>query len=95
MKTAGTGVSMVLLSRDELREEIAAAVGAIKPAAPANDAPTLLDRTQLAKALGCSLPTVDRLRRQGAPQFLLGDAPRFELDAVLAWLRTRSAGGGK
>jgi hypothetical protein len=86
---------MVLLSRDELREEIAAAVGAIKPTAPSNDAPTLLDRTQLAKALGCSLPSIDRLRREGLPQLTIGDAPRFELAPVLAWLRTRSAGAGK
>jgi phage terminase Nu1 subunit (DNA packaging protein) len=53
-------------------------------------APTLLDRQGLGQALGCSLATVDRLRREvGFPELRVGDGARFELDAVLAWLRNR------
>jgi hypothetical protein len=33
--------------------------------------------------------TVDRLRREGLPEIAVGDAPRFELDACLGWLRGR------
>jgi hypothetical protein len=63
----------------------------------------LLDRAGLAKALSCSTKTLDRLRSEsGFPELQLLDSPRFELPAVLAWLRARSAapglklvGGGK
>src|SRR5690606_21931433 len=51
--------------------------------------PKPLDRRGLAEWLGCSLPTVDRLRREGCPELMVGDSPRFEPDAVLAWLRER------
>jgi hypothetical protein len=32
---------------------------------------------------------VDRLRAEGMPELRVGDAPRFELAAVLAWLKER------
>lgn len=48
--------------------------------------PSLLDRQQLAQALGVSVPTVDRLRRKGLPTVWVVDAPRFELRGVLDWL---------
>lgn len=50
----------------------------------------LLDRARAAEFLGCSLPTLDKLRVEGLPEVRVGDAPRFERDAVLAWLRNRS-----
>lgn len=53
-------------------------------------APALLDRQGLGQALGCSLATVDRMRREaGFPELRVGDAARFELAEVLAWLRNR------
>lgn len=52
-------------------------------------APTLRDRRGLAEALHVGVDTVDRLRRDGCPELTVGDAPRFELDRVLAWLRER------
>lgn len=61
--------------------------------------PALLDRKQLAQALGVSMPTLDRLRRKGLPTVWLVDAPRFELRAVLDWLgqlkrpKLRAVGG--
>jgi len=51
--------------------------------------PALLDRAGLARALGVGTTTVDRLRRDGCPVVWLGDSPRFELAACLAWLRAR------
>lgn len=67
-----------------LSDQIAAAI-------EANRAPRLLDRRGLAEALGCGLDTVDKLRAEGLPQLLVGDAPRFEFDRVLEWLRERGA----
>lgn len=55
-----------------------------------HQAPALLDRQGLARALGVGVDTIDRLRREGAPVLRVGDVPRFELPAVLAWLRSRT-----
>lgn len=52
--------------------------------------PPLLDRRGLAEALNCGVDTVDKLRASGLPQLLVGDAPRFELDRALNFLRERS-----
>jgi hypothetical protein len=84
-------VRLVVVSVDELREIVADIVtervselleNARKPV-------PLLDRQRLAQALDVSTDTVDRLRREGAPARLVGDAPRFVLAEVLEWLKTR------
>ncbi|HEX3596825.1 MAG TPA: hypothetical protein VHU80_17065 [Polyangiaceae bacterium] len=50
----------------------------------------LLDREGCAAWLGVSARTLDTLRtRPGFPELRLGDSPRFEPDAVLAWIRTQ------
>jgi hypothetical protein len=67
-----------------LAEQISTALGA-------RGATKLLDRRGLAEALNVSLPTLDRLRRDGCPELLLGDAPRFEIERVLEWLRAKGA----
>jgi hypothetical protein len=72
--------------RDEVREAL---TEALADRASSKPAPTLLDRAGLANALGCSLPHVDKLRRQGMPCIRLGDVPRFELARCLEWLRGR------
>lgn len=51
--------------------------------------PQLLDRAGLARALGVSTSTVDRLARAGLPCLLVCEAKRFELALVLEWLRNR------
>lgn len=51
--------------------------------------PALLTRSQLARELGCCSKTVARLEGDGLPRVMLGDSPRYELAAVLAWLRQR------
>ncbi|MBI4702174.1 MAG: hypothetical protein HY744_13670 [Deltaproteobacteria bacterium] len=61
---------------------------------PAEAPPALLDRAALAAALSCSPSTVDRLRLAGLPTVRLCDGVRFELPAVLGWLRQRSGAGG-
>lgn len=53
--------------------------------------PVLLDRSELARALGISLSQLHKLRELGCPTVWIVEAPRFELAAVLDWLR---AGNG-
>lgn len=71
--------------RRVVREELDA-LGAQQPAAP-----VLVDRQELARALGVSVSTVDRLREDGMPTVWVVEAPRFEVEAVLVWLRERGA----
>lgn len=54
--------------------------------------PALLTREQLAQTLGCSIATISRLRGEGLPVTWLLDSPRYELLAVLEWLRSRGEG---
>jgi hypothetical protein len=61
----------------------------IAPALPAGP-PPLLDRKGLAKALRVSVPTVDRLRREGLPTiYITSEAPRWRLEDAIGWLRER------
>lgn len=50
----------------------------------------LLDTEDLAKVLGVSGKTIQRLRAQNMPFVPVGDSVRFELDRVLAWFRARA-----
>lgn len=88
-KIAGAEVRLVTVTLDELAAVVRAAVAdALAEHEPAA-APTLLDREACARMLGVSLGTLDRLRREGMPELRVGDAPRYEADAVIAWLRGR------
>lgn len=53
--------------------------------------PVLLTRDQLAQSLGCSPATVSRLVNDGCPRVLVCETARYELAAVLEWLRGRTA----
>ncbi|MBE7480242.1 MAG: helix-turn-helix domain-containing protein [Polyangiaceae bacterium] len=81
---------LVVLRADELAAVVRAAVAdALSEHEPAA-APTLLDREGCARLLGISVGTLDRLRREGLPELKVGDAPRYEAEEVLAWLRGRA-----
>lgn len=78
------------LLRTIVREEVRAAVAEqLATLAPPSEPPTLLDRKGLARALVCSVATVDRMVREGMPHVLLGDSRRFDLPVVKGWLATR------
>lgn len=81
--------ALALLTPEQIRalvsEAVATALAERQPVA----SPCLLARQALAEMLGCSLPTVDKLRAEGLPELRVGDAPRFEREAVLGWLRAR------
>jgi len=72
--------------RPVIREAISEALAEL---VSGEQAPTLVDRAGLAKALGTSLSTVSRLRADGAPTVMLGDSPRFRVDDVVDWLKAR------
>ena len=74
-----------------VRDAFAEAIAALPLASAVPSA--LLDRRALATALDVSLAAVDRLRNEpNFPEVRIGDAPRFEIDRVLEWLRARSEG---
>ncbi|MBI5535599.1 MAG: helix-turn-helix domain-containing protein [Deltaproteobacteria bacterium] len=49
----------------------------------------LLSVSALAEILDCGHSTVRRMMGLGLPHVRLGESPRFELDQVLAWLRSQ------
>jgi hypothetical protein len=73
------------VSRGELGELVRAAVRAELGARQ-----LLVDKQQLSRQLGCSPAHVDHLRKRGLPTVMLGQAVRFEPDAVLGWLREQA-----
>jgi hypothetical protein len=78
---------LVVCRSTELRAVVREAVQEALGESPEPKA-VLLDRAGIARALCVSLPTVDRLRRDGMPTVWVCMAPRFELPLVLEWLRT-------
>lgn len=87
--------ALVVLRADELRELVTNAVSdALERLDAPREAPALIDKATLARALDCSTRTVDRLIADGLPLVRLGEAPRFRLDAVLAWLDARQPASG-
>jgi len=87
----GAGLTVAALVSD-LARAVADELESRGLAPAAAQCPALLDRRGLAHALGCGVDTIDRLRREGCPELTLGDAPRFEVKAVIDWLRS---GGGE
>jgi hypothetical protein len=77
---------VVHMTRDELREMMRE-VFAEGRASASNDGPALLDRSGLARALGCSPSLVDKMRKRGMPTKTLGDrGARFDLATCLEWV---------
>ncbi len=82
---------VVVMAPAELAELVRAAVADAldeRDVAPL----ALVDQQGLARALGVSTPTVRRLVREGLPELRVGDAPRYEIEACLGWLRGRRGG---
>ncbi len=80
---AALGAALFPVVRDAVRDALADHDSATLPA--------LLTRSQIAEQLGCSARTVARLDGEGMPVVMVGDSPRYEIAAVLDWLRGREA----
>src|SRR5688572_5300162 len=87
---ADSGRMLVTLTVPELRSLMAEAVRTALAEQRPPAEPALIDRDELATALSVSPSTLDRMRSEANfPELRVGDAPRFELEAVLEWLRGR------
>ncbi|MCC6525111.1 MAG: helix-turn-helix domain-containing protein [Polyangiaceae bacterium] len=84
-------VAVVVLTPAQLRALLDEAVAPVLEQLTARGPEPLLDTEGACLLLGCSPPTLRKLRAEGLPVVMVGDAPRFERDAVLAWLRARGA----
>lgn len=56
----------------------------------------MVNRKELAKALGVSYPQIETLMRQGLPRVIVGGGKlrthcRYDLEQVKAWLASRTA----
>lgn len=79
--------------RAELRA-IAAEMSATHAPVPIKSAARLVDRKQCAFELGISVAALDRLRGEpGFPGLAIGQAPRFDVERVVAWLGSRGDRG--
>lgn len=83
---------LVQLTVEELEELVQRAVSkALEERMPETSGPSsLLARSGLALALGCSLATVDRAVKDGCPFVVVGRTKRFDLARVQQWLATRT-----
>lgn len=80
---------VLAILRDPRFIEAARALALSPPAAP-QEPPRLLSKTDLAKRLGISRSTVDRLTREGLPVAAhVGDSRRYDLPECRAWLASR------
>ncbi len=70
---------------DRLRDELLEAV-ASRPQR------RLIDTGELAAGLGVTGTTVRKLRASGMPTIMVSESARYDFDAVLAWLQSRSGG---
>lgn len=80
-------LKLALLTRAELRLLVQDALLEVMDAK--DTGPALLDRRGIAAKLDVGVDTVDKLRKQGMPSVVVGDAPRFDLVEVLVWLKSR------
>lgn len=79
---------MVTMTRGQLEELVSRAV--CEALDKGIGGPVLVDRQDLARALGCSPSSVDRLRREGMPTVRLApQVVRFEPVKCIEWLRAK------
>lgn len=73
-----TRAELAELVRDNMSEALAAS----------RAMPVLVDKQDMARQLGCSPSSIDRLRREGLPSLqLAAQVVRFEPAKVIEWLR--------
>ena len=84
------GESQIVL---QITLDAAPLLAALRGSAGTEVVPTpqpLLTQEETAQFCRCSVRHFRRLRDDGLPTLWLGESPRFDREAVLAWLRMRS-----
>jgi hypothetical protein len=82
---------LVQLTTEQLHELIRGAVAdALDEHHPTQDEPLTVSGAEMAMRLGVSRSMVHNLRLEGCPCLRMGDHYRYEPEAVLSWLRSRS-----
>lgn len=83
--------AVIVVTPDQLRELVRDAVREALASSGAPDAPgRLLTKSELARELSCSVATIDRMTREGAPFVTVGRTRRYDGAAVRAWLGKRA-----
>jgi hypothetical protein len=77
---------VIVATTEQLAELVRGAIDTALAEHSQGNAPALLDRNGVARALGVSTSMVDRLRKAGLPCIWLGDSPRFLVDECVSWL---------
>lgn len=83
----------VTLTIGDLRSLVHDEVAGVIAECEQRSRPVLVTRDGPAEALAVSVSSIDRLIREGCPRVRVGDAPRFSIPDVIAWLKARAAGG--
>lgn len=80
--------ALVLIEPEQLTELVREAVRAeLEGLLDGVEEKLLVDREGLARTLGCSVGTIDALRRRGLPELRLAEnTPRFDPKRCLAWI---------
>jgi len=81
--------SVVVLSPDELRKLIVAAVEEAMAGAGVDRPRRIVTREQLAYEMQICSASVGRLMSEGMPTLSPGRSPKFDADACLAWFAER------
>ncbi|HTV24301.1 MAG TPA: hypothetical protein VMG12_36665 [Polyangiaceae bacterium] len=70
-------VEVVVLTADQLRQIVRDAIVEAFEAQKEDPPAQLLDRSGIARVLGLSTASIDKLRKRGLPSIRVGDVPRF------------------
>jgi hypothetical protein len=81
-------VEVVVLTAAQLRELVRDAIVEAFEAQKEDPPAQLLDRNGIARVLGLSTGSIDKLRKQGLPSIRVGDVPRFVAADCIAWLKS-------
>ena len=81
---------LITLLADRIAARVVERLTPILAAPPPEPMPTgLVDKRTAAKAVGVSMPTLDRLTREGASVHAVGARRRFDIAELRAWFTAR------
>lgn len=76
--------------RTAVRAELALAIDEIAAIVANQPIKKIVDGEALSRAIDLSAPTIAKLRGEGMPVIRTGAVYRYDLDDVIAWMKSRS-----